>query len=309
MTYFKEVKTPQEAEGSKTTVFDWWQVTVPFIPEDEAKLNRETGEIYRPEEDLVFWLADKLGFCDVVYGGGRYGYEASATINRGDSMLCQVLYGGVNGDPNVRASGAMSTEVRKLIARKYPAGKASRVDSAYDSYSGTSEFERITEWAEDRASHLGINCTWIKNSKKEKGDTLYIGSRTSRVQVRIYEKGKQMSFKPDDWWRAEVQLRPDSKAKKAVYNWSSGMVWTASRFTRELAEKLGGEALHATGFQQPPQKDFDTTLGHMISQYGNVLRELIRVEGSVWGAISRLDSMAEQMGKPRFTPFEAGERG
>lgn len=226
-------------------------------------------------------------------------------------MIAQVMHGGSNPNPNIKTSGQYSEEVRNIVVSKFPNGKISRVDSAYDSYSGTQEFKKIVAWAEERAKQLRINCRWIINSDDSIGNTLYIGSKTSRVQVRIYEKGKQMKYKSGEWWRAEVQLRPDTRSKGSSYNLSAGSVWGASQFTRELYSQMGGIRLAASGFRMPSEyKDLDTRASYMVTQYGQVLRDLVADEGgSVLAVIARLDRIAESLGKDRISQPEQGEKG
>ncbi|MEX5543951.1 replication initiation factor domain-containing protein, partial [Pseudomonas poae] len=47
------------------------------------------------------------------------------------------------------------------------------------------------------------------------GRTLYLGSQTSAVSMRIYEKGKQLDC-GNDWVRAELQVRPQKDQKTLI---------------------------------------------------------------------------------------------
>ena len=305
---YQEIRLQEEIHGEHHSKFDWWQATVSL--EGWSNYDKTTGEVVGAVENLILWLSGEITMVDVVRGRGSNSYERKADFKRGERTICTVQWGGVNPDPNITATGSDSAFIRGLITAKFPEGRISRVDSAFDSMSGTAEFKRVCAWVEERAEQAGINCTWIKNSDTTKGDSLYIGSKTSRVQIRIYEKGKQMGFKAAEWWRAEVQLRPDTKVKAGAYKYSAGMVWGASRITRELWAFLGGEKLAATNFRESYEmKDLDTTLAHMLKQYGNALKALIEREGSGIAALGILDSLSEQMGKGRILPPEAGERG
>lgn len=305
---YQEILLQEETYGQHHSKFDWWQATVSL--EGWTNYDSSTGETIEPAENLLKWLSSEITMVDVVRGRGSSSYERKADFKRGERTICTVQWGGVNPDPNVTATGSDSAFIRGLITAKFPEGRISRVDSAFDSMSGTAEFHRVCAWVEERAEQAGINCTWIKNSDTTKGDTLYVGSKTSRIQIRIYEKGKQIGYKPGEWWRAEVQLRPDTKAKAGAYKYSSGMVWGASRITRELWAFLGGEKLASTNFRESDEmKDLDTTLAHMLKQYGNALKALIEREGSGIAALGILDRLSEQMGKGRILPPEAGERG
>mgnify|MGYP003376376396 CR=1 FL=1 len=305
---YQEIRLQEEMHGEHHSKFDWWQATVSL--EGWSTYDSSTGETIHPAENLVKWLSSEITMVDAVRGRGSNSYELKTDFKRGDRIICTVQWGGVNPDPNITATGSDSAFIRGLITAKFPEGRISRVDSAFDSMSGTAEFQRVCAWAEERAEQAGVNCTWIKNSDTTKGDTLYIGSKTSRIQIRIYEKGKQTGYKPGEWWRAEVQFRPESRNKSSAYKYSSGMVWGASRITRDLWSFLGGEKLAAIEEQYSmKQKDLEDRLAHLVKQYGNLLREAVESTGS-WVAVgSKLDRLSEQMGKGRILPPEAGERG
>jgi DNA relaxase NicK len=164
---------------------------------------------------------------------------------------------------------------------------------------------------EDRAKKAGINTKWIRNSDRNIGDTLYVGSQTSRVMIRLYEKGKEQRLtgaKRDLWWRAEVQLRPDTKAKQWAYSWSAGMVWGSSRITREFMAYLTGEKLVANNLQvSDMKKGLEDRAAWLVKQYGNLLKELVEETGSWAGVGVMLDRLSEARGTGRIMPKEAGE--
>lgn len=305
---YTDIETQEETFGERNSKFDWFQVTVSL--DGWSSWCESTGEVVSRESNLVKWLASEIAFCDVVEGRGQNSYSHKVDLKRGDSIVCTVQWGGVNPDPNIVATGRHSGEIRDLVRSKFRQGRVSRVDSAFDSLSGESEFRRVTAWLEERAKRAGVNCMWIQNSDKSKGDTLYVGGRSSRVQVRVYEKGKQMGYKAGEWWRAEVQLRPDSKSKGMAYSYSPGMVWSASRVTRDLWAFLGGEQLAAVGFQVKEEKTMEEKSANFVKQYGNFLKDLIIANnGSVIEAMAYLDRLSESMGRGRIIPPESGERG
>ena len=288
---YEEIRLQEEMHGEHHSKFDWWQATLSL--EGWSTYDSSTGETIHPAENLVKWLSSEITMVDAVRGRGSNSYERKADFKRGDRIICTVQWGGVNPDPNITATGSDSAFIRGLITAKFPEGRISRVDSAFDSMSGTAEFQRVCAWAEERAEQAGVNCTWIKNSDTTKGDTLYIGSKTSRIQIRIYEKGKQTGYKPGEWWRAEVQLRPDSRNKTSAYKYSSGMVWGASGITRDLWAFLGGEKLSAIDFRSDDMKhkDLEDKAAHLVKQYGNLLKELVQNTGSGVACMSLLNKL------------------
>ena len=308
---YREILLQEEMHGEFHSRFDYWQATISL--EGWSNYDSSTGETIHPVENLIKWLHSEITMVDVVLGRGANSYERKADFKRGDRKICTVQWGGVNPDPNITASGSDAPFIRGLITARFPEGRMSRLDSAFDSMSGTAEFQRVCAWAEERAERAGVNCTWIKNSDTTKGDTLYIGSKSSRVQIRIYEKGKEQKLsgeKRDLWWRAEVQLRPESRNKSMSYKYSSGMVWGASRITRDLWAFLGGEKLYSLEFEaNMKEKDLNDKAAHLVKQYGNLLKELVQNTGSGVACMSLLNKLSEQMGKGSILPPEAGERG
>lgn len=308
---YREILLQEEMHGEFHSRFDYWQATISL--EGWSTYDSSTGETIHPAENLVKWLSSEITMVDVVRGRGSNSYERKADFKRGDRTICTLQWGGVNPDPNITASGSDAPFIRGLITAKFPEGRMSRLDSAFDSMSGTAEFQRVCAWVEERAKKAGVNCTWIKNSDTTKGDTLYIGSKSSRVQIRIYEKGKEQKLsgeKRDLWWRAEVQLRPESRNKSMSYKYSSGMVWGASRITRDLWAFLGGEKLYSLEFEaNMKEKDLNDKAAHLVKQYGNLLKELVQNTGSGVACMSLLNKLSEQMGKGSILPPEAGERG
>ena len=74
----------------------------------------------------------------------------------------------------------------------------------------------------------------------EKGRTLYLGSQSSPVRMRLYEKGLQPEYahlNRPNWARIEVQVRPAKEAKE-TFSSLSRWRWGAARWTRDIAAKV-----------------------------------------------------------------------
>lgn len=314
---YRMVQTVSEERGEQASKYDWWQASIsiqgmgkPFwvdINNDKYRV----GEWHEETDIDAFlnWMAQKLPMSDRVYRKGNNSYERACAFVCGDSTECLVQWGGVNLDINITSTGGKSPLIHSLITSRFPVGRISRMDSAIDSLSGTSAFRAAAKWLESRADQAGVNYRWIRNSDESIGDTLYVGSPTSRVMIRLYEKGKQMGYRPSEWWRAEVQLKPSSRDKETAYEYSPGMVWGASRITRDFMQYLTGESLQASSFQAPKiDKDLDTKAAYLIKQYHNTIRDLLQDSGSANALILRFDRIAESMGLPRLSEPESGER-
>ena len=303
---FEELLIPAELSGRVETAFDWWQVSFEYagwFPDWDSV----SGEPVEPMAYFIELVGRHYPHADWVRQPAKNGYEVSLVLAVGESRIMAVSWGGSHDLANVVVSGSRSNDVRAyLVSILPPSCRVSRVDSAFDSRGGSEAFERVTAWAIARASEAGINCTWIRNTDKSKGDTLYIGSKTSRVQVRIYEKGKQVGYLPDEWFRVEVQFRPRSDEKKSVYKWSSGMIWSVSHFCRDLGSYLMNANLvaNALNFVQR-DKDLDHRLLMLATQYRALIAQAISVHGSPAAVVDRMDVLLSSVDKSTISSLVA----
>lgn len=93
------------------------------------------------------------------------------------------------------------------------AGKITRVDLAYDDLDGKMSVEQVKEAYERGLFSMGgrnPQSSYIQNSH-DKGDTFYVGSRTSGKLHRSYQKGKQLGCSVDKWVRHEEELKAISR--------------------------------------------------------------------------------------------------
>ena len=112
----------------------------------------------------------------------------------------------------------------------------------------------------------------------EKGRTLYMGSQSSPVRMRLYEKGLQPEYahlNRPNWARIEVQVRPAKEAKETFASLSPLEVWGASRWTRDIAAKVLEQHIdpHPAGTTYR-LTDRETALRWMCKQYGQHLASL-----------------------------------
>lgn len=299
--------TTEELYGGKYSHLDWWECSFPmhgFVGWDFDRQEETNGF-----EFLRKYLLVKFPTASWRESKGVQGYQWFHHLEVGSREICCIAHGGYQDLARVETSGSQTESIRDLFMEILPETgcKVPRIDSAFDSLSGTGEFNRVASWLENRAKQAGINCQWIINTDPNKGNTLYVGSRKSRVQIRLYEKGKQTGYRAGDWWRAEVQYRPRSTEKESVYKWTSGRVWGVSRVTVDLWEYLGGERLVAPKIDYvPPEKDLEYRTLHLLHQYGNLLGELLAVHGTGNNMISYFDALMVSHEKPklsdRFSP-------
>ena len=165
------------------------------------------------------------------------------------------------------------------------------------------QFDTLREWNEDRVKSR-IRCEpriTGKNNKAEKGvsakeTTIYYGSETSDVQVRVYDKAGQMKLLAQALTRVEIQLRNEharllsidaskstikvaaqTKLKKVLD--FPALEWWQRMFTDEVCElspikprdknALGFLTRTIDPFIQSNIEDYDfaATLSHLMSHW------------------------------------------
>jgi len=146
-------------------------------------------------------------------------------------------------------------------------------------------FEQLVAICEQVAAVYGSRITRMESSVRGQslGRTLYVGSPKSAIRVRVYEKWLESPGQyVDGTNRVEVQLRPPSRAKGAVSEWTPGQTFCASRVTRALADALTTEGVApATLYLRRGTPDLERSLEAMGAQYGGVVQKwLERSEGN-----------------------------
>lgn len=227
-------------------------------------------------DDLAQILFDQVGLGGQFYKGRgfhtfgeRLGVKDSAGHEVGG-----IQYGGKQGELLMfEVKGEHSQKAVEALRARFP-HRVTRVDSCAD-FDAPGAFSRLLK-----------PCTKVKKAHRimggkagdwddfpEKGRTLYLGSTSSPVRARLYEKGLQPEYAHLDrpnWARLEVQVRPKKLEAGQSYSELSALeVWGAGRWTRELA----GLVLEAHVDPHPAGttyrlSDRETALRWMCKQYG-----------------------------------------
>ena len=204
---------------------------------------------------------------------GLYSYERGAEVRRGDRVLCRAFWGGVNGNDSVhlQTSGGGSGAVVDLIRRQWPTHRVSRADVRED-WSHSKAWRWVSKIAVGVADEFEVGTSTVGDWISAKaGRTLYLGGKSSRVQVRVYEKGKQLGIDPN-WVRLEAQVRPTGEGKSALSTVLPVDVMGATRWTRELAKRVGLPELDAVRVRDPwSPSDDEMAYRWCLQQYGGVL--------------------------------------
>lgn len=225
---------------------------------------------------------------DVRDGRGFHGFERRVSVRTWDTReeVGAVSFGGSHGDlVMVEAKGQGTGSIIERIREEVPDHACTRVDSCHD-------VDVPDAWETYLAICQDVKAKYkIKAEKRgdwddfpEDGRTYYLGSTSSPVRVRLYEKGKQPEFRHacrPNWVRVEAQVRPQKDARQLYSTISASEVWGASKFTREIAARafeLDAGIFPAGGVKR--ENDLERRLQWLANQYAPTLLELREAVGN-----------------------------
>ena len=235
---------------------------------------------------------------EVSDGRGLNGYRASKVIKREDETLARVLYGG-NGWPHLIATGAATDDVVPVLRGAW-AGlhEVTRMDSAQD-FDSEGGYDRLRELMLGVAESSKLTTMEVESTREGvRSRTVYLGSPTSRVRVRLYEKGRMerqqgRAGASENWVRMEAQIRPTGlSARVLASELDAQAAWGMSRWTRELARLAMGADVERVTMQLHREPDYARAMAALTKQYRGVLERALVVEGS-WEAVGRLLGVVE----------------
>jgi hypothetical protein len=247
--------------------FDWYAATVDADP---LTLAAEIGE--------------HLGGDVFEMRGGMNGYTSGWTVERDGAVVSRILGGGANLKPSAHSSGSGTPDFVDFIRWNYPAAHhVSRLDSCED-FEERGAWDRISFQVRSIAVERNLKTIDITTTGKSGTleRTLYVGSPSSDVRIRVYEKGMQMrslfpgkasTFSPD-WVRCEVQSRPRGDARIAAASVSELGAWGFSKTSRLVAGRVLGLAAERIAGPRHDLTDFESSADHLTLQYPRTLRYL-----------------------------------
>ena len=184
-----------------------------------------------------------------------------------------------------------------------------RLDLAYDDHIGTLDLYKIAGDVRDRyytSPSKKSQIIWSDDQKNNtQGLTVYIGSKSSDVMIRIYDKAAEREFGSDvHWVRCELQLRHDRCVAAAaeilkhqhVGRTASGILRNYLTFREPLStdenksrwpvadywDKVLMDMERVSLWISPGEPyNFSKTELHMIKQYGQAILTFQRINGSV----------------------------
>lgn len=213
-------------------------------------------------------------------GPARQNYPASLHWELPSGGSVEIWYGGGLEVHVVLTSGACDDLV-EVVRRRWP-HRVSRADVAKDyDYEGSFEdlYRPLVELGLAQRPNpvkVGTAGDWVNLTP---GRTLYLGSRGSRMYLRVYEKGHEQTAKHPDqtfslnWTRVEAEVRPRTSAHKiAMSTMSPAEIFAYTRFGAEVLGHLDGTEHTALPLQRVPSTD---PLYWLVQQYGAQLRRLV----------------------------------
>lgn len=271
--------------------FDWYQATV---------------------EEPPLWLRGALD--EALNGLGRWvdtkprqGYARAEQLYSpdGDELL-ELLSGGAHEWPHVVATSAPADEAARLLRAVAPRHLVARGDVCEDiDKEGWFETAHacLLDVAKEKRVKPSVAGDWFGSTGE--GRTSYLGSPTSAVRVRLYEKGREVISKhpaaaadvSQAWARLEIQVRPakrDAKLQMAMVPASDW--WGCSSYSRVVAERLLDESAPRLKVGTVWRASELEKAGlHMLRQYHRVFEEMHSRLGS-WEAVGSW--IGEELQKP-----------
>jgi DNA relaxase NicK len=287
--------------------FDWYRATVPAHPAlilDRVQEAIEAGGAR----------------CTRTTGKGRFNYHELTSVCVEDEAVVKVLHGGPNGHPNVESSGSNAPALAGFLRDVWPEHSLTRGDVALD-LQADGLFNSMVRTIGVYADRYRLKCTSVINRDPAKGDTYYLGSRSSAVFVRCYEKGKQLqsvqhdgrSLGLDDWVRLELECKPLKPFRGGAAKLEPAQFWGLSEWTMELAKEVA--AMDVKPIKMRPQvvADHERAMRFLASQYGpTILRQLERCDGNkqvlVDDLLDRIRGEGEHADSgPRMAEYQPGK--
>ena len=218
--------------------------TLPKMPVPPAIVNYETGkslsgieyqqalEAYHEKSHLVIFERLSVFFDRVLglYVGpirsrGMHGYTYSCRLLSldGASECGYLMFGGNNDTIHVQISGSgcryvfadKSPSVVYNILKGLGVSVLSRVDLAFDDFIGlaTCHYAELaySDGAFRSAARGSVPSIDPRRPRRADGsligETIYVGSRQSRIYWRIYDKALEQKLFGVTWYRSEVELK------------------------------------------------------------------------------------------------------
>lgn len=278
--------------------FDWYQATIERKPEEIA--------------DCLLSTLFQGGEVQRTTGKNNY-TDAYKVISKTGSDSALILFGGRNPHPNALMTSEGAQPFSEVLRANFPEHRVTRADIAED-FISPGAFNTLSTIAfevyEDvRGSGYKLTSETIRSRQEGGGATDYIGSPTSGTRFRAYDKTAEQRSKlpdhlkskiPENWARAELQVRPqtpDLKARASL--WTHLDFWGVSRWSAKLAERILGAEVARIRSKFSPASDDSLWLSFLAHQYSNHFKRLEAQIGraAVLDAIGRECDLVQEFRK------------
>lgn len=248
--------------------FDWYQGTV---------------EMSSPE--LIDLALTVLGDESPVLAPARNGYARGWEIRKDGARSAVVYEGGIHDHPHVMATGENAPPLANLLRGSSRTHRVSRADVCVDTDT-PGAFENLYTALRGIARTSGLTATLMHNPDDgDAGATYYVGSKSSEVRARLYEKGKQLpEAERPNWVRFEVQARPQRERKSWASEANEWDVLGSAKWSRRFAAETLAIAATAPPTRTERVSDLEGALRALSAQYGRRMLELLERHGGDVGA-------------------------
>lgn len=268
---------------------------------EPARFDWYAASVDMPGDDLAEALLATLGDEPPAPLLARNGFSTAVEIRRGGCRAALLQWGGCHDRAHVIGSGADAPAVARFCRQTLRAHAVShtvaRADVCVDTDSTGAYGALRAALRACAREHRAKGHTYVPNDPRD-GETTYIGSKTSEVTARLYEKGKQLPKENrPDWVRYEVQFKPQKGRKEWAATASASDLLGAARWSRAFAAEVLGVAAAAPPARSQRVSDLEGAIATMCGQYGNRLLELFEFHGGDLTAFGlELLTRAEQGG-------------
>ena len=246
--------------------FDWYQASIPNVHHQMVMEAISKSDYYGDWEQIK----------------PLKNYDSAAAFVVGNETRFKINFGGQNEEhgPNIVGSGASAQVLADVVREHFPEHRVSRLDSCEDYYHEDA-YDYLRKLALKIGKEHRVKCLEIVKPLKESDDgrTLYLGSDTSAVSMRIYEKGMQLKT-DSQWVRAELQIRPQKKQKAIVAMLDPTEVWGMAKWSHQMGVQLGKRDLQRVDAQVYQPSDHERAYRFMLKQYRRVLESMVASHGS-----------------------------
>lgn len=258
-------------EASDAAFFDWYQATVPASPDaiQASFIEAFSGE-FEPVRPI---------------NGYTFGVKHSA-------VSFAVFWGGHNPYPNIKSTSSDAEPVSDWLRAHFPSHKVSRADVALD-FSFEGSFDAIAALIEPIARKARVSVKFLGDPAENnpdypmdqrKGRTLYLGSQTSEMRIRLYEKGFERrgagveNIDPNHA-RLEVVCAPQKERKARASRLSPFEMIGFSKWITTAVQHVCSERPHLIPKVPARETSPDERLLSCLRQYGRTLTEVIEAQG------------------------------